>query len=87
MLKKEFIRDGNRRIIGSVTTGFTGAFDTVVRDESGHLLGRTSEHFGTTRDDHGKLGLNRYRRPRPANASANSSLKHLAPSSPPFLSS
>lgn len=54
-LSKTYVRDGNRRIIGSVTTGFTGAFDTVVRDESGHFLGRTSEHFGTTRDEHGNL--------------------------------
>jgi len=54
-LTKEYIRDGQRRIIGSVTTGFTGAFDSIVRDESGHLLGRTSEHFATTRDEHGNL--------------------------------
>ena len=54
-LNKEYVRDGQRRIIGSVTTGFTGAFDAIVRDESGHLLGRTSEHFGTTRDEHGNL--------------------------------
>jgi len=54
-LKREFIRGHNREIIGSVTTGFTGAFDTIVRDESGHYLGRTSEHFGTTRDEHGNL--------------------------------
>lgn len=54
-LRREFIRDGQRRIIGSVTTGFTGAFDAIVRDESGHYLGRTSEHFGTTRDEHGHL--------------------------------
>jgi len=54
-LEKQYIRDGNRRITGSVTTGFTGAFDTIVRDESGHYLGRTSEHFGTTRDEHGHL--------------------------------
>jgi len=54
-LEKEYIRDGNRRIIGSVTTGFTGAFDTLVRDEHNYILGRTSEHFGTTRDEHGKL--------------------------------
>jgi hypothetical protein len=39
-LNKEYVRDGNRRIIGSVTTGFTGAFDTIVRDEWGHYLGR-----------------------------------------------
>jgi len=54
-LEKQYIRNGNRRITGSVTTGFTGAFDTIVRDESGHYLGRTSEHFGTTRDEHGHL--------------------------------
>jgi hypothetical protein len=54
-LKKEYVRDGQRRIIGSVTTGLTGAFDTIIRDESGHYLGRTSKHFGTTRDEHGDL--------------------------------
>ncbi len=54
-LNKEYIRDGQRRIVGSVTMGFTGAFDTIVRDESGDLLGRTSEKFQTTRDNHGKL--------------------------------
>ena len=32
-LKKEFIRDGKRRIIGSVTTGYVGSFETIVRDE------------------------------------------------------
>ena len=26
-----------------------------VRDESGRYLGRTSEHFATTRDEHGNL--------------------------------
>jgi hypothetical protein len=40
---------------GSITKEFTGAFDTVVRDESGDFLGRTSQRFGTTRDDHGNL--------------------------------
>jgi hypothetical protein len=54
-LNKEYVRDGQRRIIGSVTTGFTGAFDTIVRDESSDFLGRTSEHFRTTRDEHGNL--------------------------------
>jgi len=54
-LTKTYVRDGNRKIIGSITTGFTGAFDTIVRDESGDVLGRTSEHFGTTRDNHGTL--------------------------------
>jgi hypothetical protein len=54
-LKKEFIRDGQRRIIGSITTGYTGSFETLVRDEHEHIIGRTSEMFGTTRDEHGKL--------------------------------
>ena len=54
-LTKTYVRDGNRKIIGSITTGFTGAFDTIVRDESGDVLGRTSEKFQTTRDDHGNL--------------------------------
>ena len=54
-LKKEFIRGHNREIIGSVTTGFTGAFDTIVRDEHGHTLGWSSEKFQTTRDNHGNL--------------------------------
>ncbi len=54
-LRKTYVRDGQHRIIGSVTTGFTGAFDTIVHDEPGEFLGRTSEHFGTTRDNHGKF--------------------------------
>ena len=54
-LNKEYVRDGQRRIIGSVTTGFTGAFDTLVRDEHSNIIGRTSERFGTTRDEHGNL--------------------------------
>ena len=54
-LQKEFIRDGKRRIIGSVITGYVGSFDTLVRDEDAHIIGRTSESFGTTRDEHGKL--------------------------------
>ena len=54
-LKKEFIRDGQRRIVGSITTGYTGSFDTLVRDEHEHITGRTSESFGTTRDEHGRL--------------------------------
>jgi YD repeat-containing protein len=54
-LHKEYVRDGNRRIIGPVTTGFTGAFGTTVRDGSGQYLGRTSEHCGMTRDEHGNL--------------------------------
>jgi hypothetical protein len=54
-LKKQFVRDGSRRIVGSVTTGYVGSFDTLVRDEHEHIVGRTSERFSTTRDEHGKL--------------------------------
>jgi len=54
-LKKEFVRDGKRRIIGSVTSGYVGSFETTVRDEQNHITGRTSERFHTTRDEHGKL--------------------------------
>lgn len=55
MLKKQYIRDGQRRIIGSVTAGFVGSFDTLVRDEHENLIGRTSEKFHTTRDQDGNL--------------------------------
>jgi hypothetical protein len=54
-LHKKFIRDGQRRIIGSVTSGFVGSFDTLARDEHEHIAGWSSERFNTTRDEHGKL--------------------------------
>ena len=53
-LEKEFIRDGKRRIIGSVTSGFSDE-SAVVRDEDNKLSGRTSERYDTTRDGHGSL--------------------------------
>ena len=54
MLKKEYVRDGKRRIIGSVTTGFSDT-SAVIRDEQNQIAGRTSERFQTTRDNHGNL--------------------------------
>ena len=54
MLKKNFIRDGNRKIIGSVTTAYSDAF-SVVRDESNKIAGRTNDRFRTTRDAHGNV--------------------------------
>jgi hypothetical protein len=54
MLKKDYVRDGNRRIIASVTTGFWDS-TAVVRDEGHHITGRTNERFHTTRDAHGAL--------------------------------
>jgi YD repeat-containing protein len=54
MLKKNVIRDGKNRVIGSVTTGFAGG-SSIVRDAEGRLLGKTSELFHNTRDAQGKL--------------------------------
>lgn len=54
-LEKHYIRDGKNRVIGSVTSGYQGAFDTIVKDEHEQIVGRTSEKFNTTRD--GKGGL------------------------------
>lgn len=54
MLEKKYIRDGEGRTIGSVTTGLAGG-TSIVRDEKEQVVGRTSEQFHTTRDEHGKL--------------------------------
>jgi hypothetical protein len=54
MLKKDYVRDRNRKVIGSVTTGFSDT-SSVVRDESNRITGRTNERFHTTRDRHGSL--------------------------------
>ena len=54
MLKKEYVRDGKRQIIASVTSGFSDE-SAVVRDGDNKISGRTSERYDTTRDDHGKL--------------------------------
>jgi len=53
-LEKKYIRDGKRRIIGSVTTGFSDE-SAVVRDDQNQFAGRTSDRFDTTRDAHGNL--------------------------------
>ena len=54
MLKKNVIRDGQNRVVGSVTTGYAGG-SLLVRDAEGRLLGKTSEKFHNTRDAQGKL--------------------------------
>ena len=55
MLKKQYVRDAEHRIIGSITSGYAGSFDSIVRDEHEQITGRTSERFGTTRDENGGL--------------------------------
>jgi hypothetical protein len=54
-LEKRYIRDGKNKIIGSTTTGYKGAFETIIRDEHERVVGTTSERFHTTRDEHGGL--------------------------------
>jgi len=54
MLKVEYVRDGKNKIIGSKTTGFSNG-DTVARDSSCKILGRSSNKFGNTRDASGRL--------------------------------
>jgi hypothetical protein len=53
-LKKEYVRDSNKQTIGSITTGFDDT-SSVVRDNSGTTLGRTSDRFSNTRDSSGRL--------------------------------
>ena len=53
-LKKDYVRDGKRSIIGSVTSGYSDT-SAVVRDEANQIAGRTSQRFQTTRDSHGSL--------------------------------
>ena len=54
MLKKNVIRDGRNRVIGSATSGYAGG-SSIVRDAEGRLLGKTSETFHNTRDAQGRL--------------------------------
>jgi YD repeat-containing protein len=54
MFKKNIIRDGRNRVVGSVTSGYA-AGSSIVRDAEGRLLGKTSEKFHSTRDARGKL--------------------------------
>jgi hypothetical protein len=54
MLRKYFIRDGNRRITASVTTGYSDT-SSIVRDQRDQFTGRTNERFNTVRDAHGNL--------------------------------
>lgn len=54
MLNKYLVRDGNRKITASVTTGYSDS-SSVVRDEQNQITGRTSERFKTVRDAHGNL--------------------------------
>jgi len=54
MLKKNYVRDGRRKIIASITTGYSDS-SSVVRDERNQVTGRTNDTFQSTRDSSGKL--------------------------------
>jgi YD repeat-containing protein len=54
MLKKEIVRDGQNRVVGSTTTGYA-AGTSIVRDTEGRLLGKTSDKFHSTRDSEGRI--------------------------------
>jgi hypothetical protein len=47
------LRDGQNRIIGTTMTNSNG--DSVARDRSGSILGRSSQTFNNTRDASGRL--------------------------------
>lgn len=54
-LDKKYIRDFNHNIVGNVTTGFDNGHGSVVRDNNGHVLGRTSTRYNETRDNNGRI--------------------------------
>lgn len=54
-LTKRFVRDRNRRIIGSITTGYSGGTSDVVRNDQNQITGCTSDLFHTTRDGNGRI--------------------------------
>lgn len=54
-LKKQYIRDGRRQLIGSVTSGLDSGHQSVIRDDRGRILGRASTRFQETRDSSGRL--------------------------------
>lgn len=54
MLTKTYIRNGNRKIIASVTSGFSDETE-IVRDADNHIMGKVNHRFDNTRDVHGNL--------------------------------
>jgi hypothetical protein len=48
MLKKDYVRDGNRNIIASVTTGFSDT-SAIVRDEGNRISAEPTSVFTPAR--------------------------------------
>ena len=85
-LKKEFIRDGNRRIIGSTTTGYVGSFDTLVRDEHEQHHRTHQREFRHDPRRTWQFGLDQHRRCRSLDRQAQQEVAESVPSNlPPFL--
>jgi len=53
-LTKTYVRDGNRKIIASVTSGFSDETE-IVRDGENHVVGKVNHRFENTRDARGNL--------------------------------
>ena len=53
-LTKTYVRDGNRKIIASVTSGFSDETE-IVRDADNRILGKVNHRFENTRDARGNL--------------------------------
>lgn len=53
-LTKTYVRDGNRKIIGSVTSGFSDETE-IVRDDENRVIGKINHRFENTRDARGNL--------------------------------
>ena len=53
-LTKTYVRSGNRKIIASITSGFSDDTE-IVRDAGNRILGKVNHRFSNTRDAHGNL--------------------------------
>lgn len=53
-LTKTYIRDGHRRIIASITAGFSDETE-IVRDANNQITGKVNHRFENTRDARGEL--------------------------------
>jgi hypothetical protein len=53
-MKKEYVRDGNRKIIASITSDYDDETQ-IVRDANNHIAGKVHHRFKNTRDAHGNF--------------------------------
>lgn len=53
-LSKTYVRNGNRKIIASITAGFSDQTE-IVRDANNRISGKVNHRFHNTRDAHGWL--------------------------------